>query len=116
MRHAENFEAERKVKNNAVFMIGKHEKEYFVTSGNAIANDEVEDMIRKLENINSLDKEGLKLLYRQIIKDKKGLNPHGGAGLGFVDMARKSERKLIFDFEPINEELTYFSFKATIPR
>ena len=115
VRHAENFEAERNVKNNAVFMIGKHEKEYFVTSGNAIANDEVDSMIQKLERINSLDKKGLKELYKSIIKDGK-INEHGGAGLGFVDMARKSESKLVFDFEPINEDLTFFSFKATIPR
>ena len=115
VRHAENFEEERDVKNNAVFMIGKHDKEYFVTSGNAIANDEVESMISKLEKINGLDKPGLKELYRNIIKNGK-INDHGGAGLGFVDMARKSGRKLIFDFEPISEDLTFFSFKATIPR
>ena len=103
-------------KRQAIFMIGKHDKEYFVTSGNAIQNPDVGDMLTKLERINSLDKKGLKDLYRKIIKRDGGLTERGGAGLGFVDMARKSGRKLIFDFEPIDEELTFFSFKATIPR
>lgn len=116
VRHAENFEDALERKNNAIFMIGKHDKEYFVTSGNAIQNPDVGDMLNKLERINSLDKKGLKELYRRIIKRDGGLTERGGAGLGFVDMARKSGRKLIFDFEPIDEELTFFSFKATIPR
>ncbi|MFT5916109.1 MAG: hypothetical protein ACJAWV_001218 [Flammeovirgaceae bacterium] len=116
VRHADNFEPERKVRNNAVFMIGKHEREYYVTSGNAIPNDDVQEMGNKLERINSMDTIELKELYKKIIKNGKIDPVKGGAGLGFVDMARKSGRKLIFDFEPIDDTLTFFSFKATIPR
>ena len=45
-----------------------------------------------------------------------GLTHKGGAGLGFVDMARKSGQKLHFDFEPIDEHFSFFSLKTIISR
>ncbi len=113
-KHAVSLE-DRNLKNNAIFMIGKDEAEYFITSGNVILSSQVPDMARKLELINSLDREGLKELYKSIIKTTE-LSSKGGAGLGFVDMARKSGNKLLFDFETVNEELTFFSLITSIAR
>ncbi|MEN7550146.1 SiaB family protein kinase [Rapidithrix thailandica] len=112
-KHAEA--ANNSQKSNAIFMIGKHDKEYFITSGNPIANDKVEEMKRQLKTINSLDKTGLKSLYKEVIKSGD-LSDKGGAGLGFIDMARKSGEKLMFDFVPINDRLTFFSLQTIIPR
>ncbi|MBX2840573.1 MAG: SiaB family protein kinase [Flammeovirgaceae bacterium] len=114
-KHSESFNVEVYGKNNAIFMIGKQEDEYFITSGNAILAENVDSMAEKLTNINKLDKDGLKSLYKEIIRNGS-LSEKGGAGLGFVDMARKSGKKLVFDFEPINQELAFFSLKTTIPR
>jgi hypothetical protein len=116
-KHAENYEPGRYAKNNALFMIGKNESDYLLTSGNAVKQVDVADMTRKLEYINSLDAEGLKILYKEIITNKPGeLSPKGGAGLGFVDMARKSGKPLGYDFENIDDTLAFFSVIITIPR
>lgn len=115
-KHAENvYDTDSEAKNNAIFMIGKHDTEYFITSGNAILSKNVEGLNQRLEEINTLDKDGLKQLYKDIIKHGK-LSDKGGAGLGFVDMARKSGQKLWFNFEPINDTLSFFSLRTTIPR
>lgn len=114
-KHAANYEPGRYAKNNALFMIGKNDEDYLITSGNAVDKPEVVNMIRKLTNINKLDKDGLKDLYKKIIKEP-GLSEKGGAGLGFVDMARKSGCPLGYDFEEINDTLDFFSVKITIPR
>ena len=103
-------------RNSAVFMMGKHDDKYIITSGNPISNDKIGMLQGKLEHINSLDKEGLKEYYKDVIKNNKGLSPKGGAGLGFIDMARKSGQKLQFDFEPINENISFFSLKTIIRR
>lgn len=103
-------------RNSAVFMIGKQEDKYIITSGNPVTKDKISILQGKLEYINSLDKEGLKEYYKDIIKNNKGLSPKGGAGLGFVDMARKSGQKLQFDFEPINDNISFFSLKTIIKR
>ncbi len=103
-------------RNAAIFMIGKHNNEYIITSGNPIANDKVEMLSEKLAHINSLDKDGLKTLYKEIITRGNDLSDKGGAGLGFVDMARKSGQKLEYDFHPVNDKISFFSLKTTISR
>lgn len=101
---------------NAIFMIGKQEDKYIITSGNPVSSEKVENLKERLEKINSLDKKGLKQLYMEVIKgtQKDGLSAKGGAGLGFIDMARKSGQKLQFDFEPINDSISFFTLKTTI--
>lgn len=115
-KHAENYEPGRYAKNNAIFMIGKRETDYLLTSGNALMKDDVPDMTRKLNELNQMDKAQLKERYKKIIKEPGGLSEKGGAGLGFVDMARKSGNPLDFNFESIDDKLSFFSVKITIPR
>ena len=120
-KHYAEFDEATYGKNNAIFMIGKSDEAYIITSGNAVVNDEVKNITARVEEINNLDLEGIKLLYRKKLKEKKnqgdaGLTPKGGAGLGFIDMAKRSGHKLIYDFESINDHLSFFSLKVTISR
>lgn len=101
--------------NAAIFMIGKQRDKYIITSGNPIRNDLIEDLSARLDKINSLDKDGLKALYKDIIKNTQ-LSSKGGAGLGFVDMARKSGQKLEYSFEKIDEEHSFFALQTYIAR
>lgn len=86
---------------------------HFITSGNAMLTEEVDDMISRLEKINSLDKAGLKEMYRDKIRTTK-ISEKGGAGLGFIDMAKKSGNKLSFHFEKMDEIHSFFSLKIVI--
>jgi hypothetical protein len=115
VKHGDDFEEDIVGKNKAIFIIGKNDNLYEITSGNPVKNETAEKLKEKLEHINSLDKEGLKTLYKEIIKNNK-LSDKGGAGLGFVDMARKSGRPLEFVFTPIDDQSSFFSLKTTIER
>ena len=55
----------------------------------------------------------LKQLYKEIIKGTE-ISDKGGAGLGFVDMARKSGNGLEYSFEKLDSEYSFFSLKSTI--
>ena len=101
--------------NGAVFMIGTTPEHYNIISGNPIENQNVAGLKEKLEQINTLDKDGLKKLYKEIITNGS-LSDKGGAGLGFVDMARKSGNKLNFVFEPVNDEYSFFVLQTSINR
>ncbi|SDJ96583.1 hypothetical protein SAMN05421823_101540 [Catalinimonas alkaloidigena] len=113
-KHSDEF-PETTLRNSAIFMIGKEEGDYIISTGNPIQKDKVDFLRSKLDEINSLDKDGLKALYKEIIKNGE-LSDKGGAGLGFVDMARKSGNKLEFGFEPIDSHTDFFMLQTRISR
>ena len=96
-----------------IFMVGKGEHQYVITTGNTIPTNKIEDLTKMLNNINSLDKDGLKKLYKQQMREGR-LSDKGGAGLGFIDIARKTGNKLEFYFLPINEKDSFFVLTSTI--
>lgn len=100
---------------SALLMIGKEEEYYFVITGNHILNERVPELKARLEKVNSLDKEGLKNLYQEILANEE-LSEKGTAGLGMIDIARKSGQKLGYDFYPVNEKYTFFSLEAKVKR
>lgn len=99
----------------AIFLIGKEANRYSIMTGNPIRKTSVEKLSQSLTHINSLDKDGLKELYKEIIKNTT-ISEKGGAGLGFVDMARKSGEKLEFAFPEMNSEYCFFCLKVNVPR
>jgi hypothetical protein len=112
-KHSDTIKTEEE--KGAVFMIGKENDSYIINSGNFILNENIKHLEAKLNQINSLDKDGLKVLYKDLIKSSE-LSEKGGAGLGFVDIARKSGHKLEFDFTQVNDMYSFFSFKTKIAR
>jgi L-cysteine desulfidase len=99
----------------AIFLIGKEKDKFSIMAGNPIQKKNMVSLKEKLEHINSLDKEGLKELYKSIIKNTT-ISDKGGAGLGFVDMARKSGEKLDFEFPEMSPEYCFFCLKVNVPR
>jgi hypothetical protein len=99
----------------AIFLIGREANRYTIMSGNPIRKENVGKLQQSLEKINALDKEGLKELYKEIIKNTT-ISEKGGAGLGFVDMARKSGGKLEFEFPEMSSDYAFFCLKVNVPR
>jgi len=99
----------------AIFLIGKESNRYSIMSGNPVRKANVDKLKKNLEHINGLDKDGLKELYKEIIKNTT-ISEKGGAGLGFVDMARKSGGKLQFEFPEMNTDYCFFCLKVNVPR
>lgn len=99
----------------ALLMIGKEDKDYYVITGNHILNDRVKDVQGKLERVNNSNKEELKALYQDILSNEQ-MSSKGTAGLGMIDIARKSGQKLGYDFHYVNEKYSFFSLEAKISR
>ena len=100
---------------SAIFMISKDDNRYCVMTGNPIAKTSVAKLKGNLDDLNSKDKEGLKEMYKDIIKNTQ-ISEKGGAGLGFVDMARKSGEKLEFTFANMDDEHDFFCLRVNISR
>ena len=108
-RHAADVSADKA----AMFMFGASDEGYVIFSGNAIKNENVHDLKNKLLKINTMSKEELKEFYKLWINSQE-FSEKGGAGLGLIDMARKTGNPLEFDFEPIDDEYYFFSLKTVI--
>jgi hypothetical protein len=115
-KHAEEFTSnEYTFAGRGIFLVSKSENEYSVTTGNAVENTKIEELKKLLEHINSLDKDELTELYKKQMKDGR-LSDKGGAGLGFIDIKRKTGRNLQYHFLPINEETSFFLLTSLISR
>ena len=115
-KHADSFGSDDFLfAGRGIFMVSKEEMEYHVTTGNVIENSKIQELTKILDHINTLDKEGLKDLYKTQMREGR-LSEKGGAGLGFIDIARKTGRKLDFHFLPIDEFSHFFILTSTISR
>lgn len=90
-----------------MFMVRNIGGTFYIASTNLIENKKVEFVKNKLQEVNKLDVNDLNELYRKILTNNEFTNA-GGAGLGFIEMARKTQQKLEFDFVKIDEANSYF--------
>ncbi len=115
-KHADTFGSDDYIfAGKGIFMVSKGKQDYHVTTGNVIENRKIEELTSMLEEINSLDKEGLKQLYKTQMREGR-LSEKGGAGLGFIDIARKTGNKLEYHFLPIDETSSFFLLSSSISR
>lgn len=97
------------------FLLSKDDESYFITTGNLVVGEKINGMIEVLDRINSLDRDGLKKLYKQQIKEGR-LSNKGGAGLGFIDIAKKTGNILHYTFIPVNDAFSFFVLSCQISR
>ncbi len=96
-----------------VVMIAKNIEGYSIVTGNLIDDVKVDSFKSKLEEINSLDKKELKQLYKTVLTEGK-FSEAGGAGLGLIDIGRKSGEPLEYGFIPFNDSYSFFSLNVKI--
>jgi len=98
---------------NSLFMIAKSEGDYTITTGNYMKLTEVGSLKEKLDLINGMSKDELKEFYKQVLNEGT-MSEKGTAGLGMIDIARKSGQELEYEFTPINDNLTFFNLSVRI--
>lgn len=99
--------------NQALFVIQNKDGKYGMASGNVIETANIDSLKEKLDKINSLSPEDLKTHYKDVLENT-GLSEKGGAGLGLIEIARRSGSKLFYIFKPVTDKLSYFYFKSKI--
>jgi hypothetical protein len=98
-----------------IFMVGKNDDRYMIMTGNAIATKRVEGIRTLLDRVNGLNDQEIKELYKQQMRETR-LSSKGGAGLGFIDIAKKTGNKLDYHFEKLNNITSFFILKSSIGR
>lgn len=104
-----NFE---QIASSCIVTIGKTEVGHFICSGNMVEAEDLDKLLAKINRLAELDKAGLKKLYKETMM---GDQPdQGGAGLGIIEMARKSSMPLEYSVTPLDGGLSFFTLKAVI--
>ncbi len=86
---------------------------YTVTTGNVLPIARIMDLKSHLTEINNLQPDQIRKVYRQMLSTAEFSNK-GGAGLGLIEMAKKTGNKLDYDFVPLDEEFSYFILSKTV--
>ena len=96
------------------FILGKEGKTYFIQTGNVIKATNVGSIKKKIDLLNTMDKQELRKYYREQSKLSNGNPESKGSGLGFIEIARRISSKIEYSFVPYEEGLTFFSLYVTI--
>jgi len=88
---------------------------YFIYCGNRIYTKDIAQLKSKIEAVRNLSKEELKALYKET-RRKEPEPGSKGAGLGLIEIARKSSRPLEYNFSTINKSFSFFSIRVVVER
>lgn len=98
---------------SAVIIVRHIDDKFIVRTGNYILKNQINALKNRIDTINDLDLEGLRELYRKKMLQESRTSK-GTGGLGFIDIARKSEHKLEYDFIDIDPETSFFCLNVVI--
>lgn len=95
------------------FSIHKAQNGFLITSGNVVETDNIPSLREKLEKVNSMNADELKEYYYEVL-NAGGFSEKGGAGLGLIEMVRKSGNKLSYDFAKVDDKYSFFYFQINV--
>ena len=96
-----------------VCILSKNSIGYHIITGNFVLDAQKDFLTKHLNHINTLDKDALKELYKEIL-DNQEFSAKGGGGLGMVDISRKSGSKLDYKFSEYKQGYYFFSLNINI--
>ena len=101
---------------DSVLVISRIVKRYFVFTGNYLVKEKSSQLSARLDKINLMSKEELRLNYRSILASKEfsRTRNRNGAGIGIIDIARRSGNKIQYEIQPIDAEYDFFSMEVCI--
>lgn len=96
-----------------IIVVSETSDYYTITSGNLAERENLLDVIKRCDFINSLNAVKLKEYYKEqrSLPFKKGAS---GPGLGLIDIARKSKNPLEYDFNPVDNSYSFLILSVQV--
>lgn len=83
-----------------IIVVTEEKKNYNITSGNLVKKTSIPKIIEQCQKINRMNKEELRQFYKAQIKSSRRRGKRG-AGVGLIDIARKSGNKIQYSVTPV---------------
>ncbi len=98
---------------NSTVTISKTDKGYLISTCSNVMSNDVDGLKQKIDNINSLNTEELNQLYKSTIQNNV-ISEKGGAGLGLMELVRKSGNKIEYTVEDLQNNFTLLTMNIKV--
>lgn len=98
----------------ATVIVSYSEGCYRVAAGNIVKLADGQALVERVESLAKMDKAELKVAYKTQLRQPRDENATTGAGLGLIDMARKSSKPMEARLKNIDGDIAYFSLSIQI--
>lgn len=113
IKHGENLTDIDAHLDDGIFTFQMNYEGFTINSINHILHNEIDQLKTLVDQVNSLDSKELKKLYLEQLNNNT-ISDKGGAGLGLIELARRSGQKLIYEFEDFKHPLAKFHQQVTL--
>ncbi|MEE4196731.1 MAG: SiaB family protein kinase [Bacteroidales bacterium] len=96
-----------------IFVVSKINDRYEIRTGNFIKTSKIKGLKERLDKIKSLSRDELKELYKFVLNNQK-FSDKGGGGLGLIDIARRTDGNVDYEFEEYNSDYSFFMLNIII--
>lgn len=93
----------------------KNEDDYKVTFGNLVNLKNQHKLTKRIDELNKLSADEIKRLYIETLSNGI-MSTKGGAGLGFITMALKSNHGISYESVQVSDDLVFFTQAIRIDR
>jgi len=100
-------------KASSTLMVIRDNGSYLISTGNFILKSTSNQIIERINSLNKMTKDEIRQYYMDNI-EKNELSDKGGAGLGLIDIVRKSGEKLDYIIEPVDNQLDYLILQIRV--
>lgn len=100
---------------NCYITIRQNAENIFINTGNLILSEDANLLAYKLEELNKLSEAELRKLYIETLCNQN-FSYKGGAGLGFLTIAKKAAQPIKYELQSLNEKFSYFSSEIVVAR
>ena len=96
-----------------VIVLQKESVGYHLTIGNFVKKNRSKLVKDKIDQINALSIDEIKALYKLILNNHE-FSERGGGGLGMIDVVKRTESKLGYNFYEYNDELYFYTLEINV--
>lgn len=111
--HAKNNIKQNTQLKEGIFILGKKDNDYLISTGNLVETNRVPALKAYIESLNGMDYNELRKLYVKNLKKSKIVDS-SYEGLGLIDIVSESTDKIDFHFRKVNDLDTFFSINVQI--
>lgn len=98
---------------NGFLLFQQEGQQIAFTMGNIIPGAQEQTIAERLDVLNKMNRDELNEYYKKVLKNEV-LSEKGGAGLGLIEIARKSQNLLKYHFAKLDEDYSIFYLQMVV--